>query len=136
MKRSPKEESLQLQENQHKVVGKHVYGNLYGIEHGILTNMAALEAATLKAAEIGNMHIVSLMKKQFKIQGSPNNGGVSIIAIIEESHIALHTWPESSYATIDIYSCGAQTNPDASFSYFVEVLKPKTYKKYFADRSN
>ncbi|MEM0086937.1 MAG: adenosylmethionine decarboxylase [Candidatus Micrarchaeaceae archaeon] len=136
MKRSIKEETIQVQESYGRVVGKHVYGNLYGIDNRILTDMAALEAATIKAAELGNMHIVSIMKKQFKIQGSPNNGGVSIIALIKESHIALHTWPESAYATIDIYSCGAQTNPDASFMYFVGVMKPKSYKKYFADRSS
>ena len=63
------------------------------------------------------------------------DGGVSIIALIEESHIALHTWPESMYATLDIYSCGEESNPDAAFSYIVNKLKPKSVTSSFIDRS-
>jgi len=62
--------------------------------------------------------------------------GVSIIALIAESHIALHTWPESNYATLDIYSCGDDTDPKAAFSYFLGAMKPTSYKQYYADRSS
>lgn len=136
LRRISKEEAFQMQMDYGKVIGKHVYGNLYGIERNILTNMNALSDMVIKAAQIGNMHIVSMLKKQFKIPGLPDNGGVSIIALIKESHIAVHTWPESEYATVDIYSCGAHTDADAAFTYIISVLKPRTYTKSFADRSN
>ena len=67
---------------------------------------------------------------------SPDIGGVSLIALIEESHISLHTWPESKYATLDIYSCGEQSDPTLAFEYIVSVLKPKVYNVYNIDRSN
>jgi S-adenosylmethionine decarboxylase len=40
------------------------------------------------------------------------NGGVSGVAVLAESHISIHSWPEASYAAIDIFMCGS-ANPDA-----------------------
>jgi S-adenosylmethionine decarboxylase len=34
------------------------------------------------------------------------NGGVSGVVVLAESHISIHTWPERSYAAIDIFMCG------------------------------
>jgi len=119
-----------------RVVGKHVYGNLYGVDRSILTSMQIVESAVVKAAITGNMHILDIMRRKFDYEKSPDNGGVSVIALIEESHIAIHTWPESSYATVDIYSCGAHTNPKKAFAYILECFKPKSYKQYYADRSS
>jgi S-adenosylmethionine decarboxylase len=40
------------------------------------------------------------------------NGGVSGVAVLAESHISIHSWPEAHYAAIDIFMCG-RANPDA-----------------------
>jgi len=40
----------------------------------------------------------------------PSSGGVSGVAIIKESHLSIHTWPEYNYAAIDIFVCG-NVNP-------------------------
>ena len=34
------------------------------------------------------------------------NGGISGVAVLAESHISIHTWPEREYAAIDIFMCG------------------------------
>lgn len=34
------------------------------------------------------------------------NGGVSGVAVLAESHISIHTWPERSYAALDVFMCG------------------------------
>ncbi len=36
-----------------------------------------------------------------------DSGGISGVAVIAESHISIHTWPERGYAAIDIFMCGA-----------------------------
>ncbi len=117
------------------VIGKHVFGNLYDIKDGYLKNIILIKNIVIEAAKIGNMHIIDIMERQFKSQLSNDNGGVSIIALIEESHIAIHTWPESKYATVDVYSCGNDSDPDLAFKYIVYSLKPKSYKVYHANRS-
>jgi S-adenosylmethionine decarboxylase len=40
------------------------------------------------------------------------SGGVSGVAVLAESHISIHSWPEASYAAVDIFMCG-NANPDA-----------------------
>jgi len=124
-----------MQKQVPKIVGKHVYGNMYEVDEKYIANLDYLTKLVVDSAKIGNMHIVELVTKKF----SPYNnieGGVSVIALIEESHIALHTWPESNYATLDIYSCGEASNPEVAFRFITGKLKPKRYKMFNADRSN
>lgn len=63
-------------------------------------------------------------------------GGVSALALIIESHIAIHTWNEFHYATVDIFTAGEKSDPLAAFEYIVSKLKPKSVTKHFADRSS
>ncbi len=124
-----------LQKQIPKIISKHVYGNLYKINLSLLTDLQFLTKMVVESARLGNLHIVELATKKFSdVNGIP--GGVSIIAILEESHIALHTWPESGYATLDIYSFGQESDPEASFKYIVSELDPKKQKVWYADRSN
>jgi len=46
------------------------------------------------------------------------NGGVSGVAVLAESHISIHTWPERGYAALDVFMCG-----DAQPHRAIEVLK-------------
>lgn len=117
------------------VIGKHMFGNLWDIDDSILKNLELLKNVVIEAAKTGNLHIIDIMERQFNQKDSPDLGGVSIIALITESHISLHTWPESRYATVDIYSCGSESNPVIAFDYIVSVLKPVSYKVFSADRS-
>lgn len=44
--------------------------------------------------------------------------GVSGVAVLAESHISVHTWPEAGYAAFDVFMCG-----DARPERCVEVLE-------------
>ena len=46
------------------------------------------------------------------------NGGVSGVAVLAESHISIHSWPENGYAALDVFMCG-----DAQPEACVEVLR-------------
>ena len=112
----------------YRVYGKHVYGNLYDCDEQLLKDEKALREIVVKAAEIGNMTLLDV--KSWKI-----GEGVSLVAIVLESHIAIHTWPEYRFATLDVYSCGMHTDPEAAFNYIVRMLKAKRVEKGVADRS-
>lgn len=118
-----------------RVIGKHVYANMYGIDEKLIGDLDRLTRIVIRSAQVGNMHILELMTRKFNSYNGID-GGVSVIALIEESHIALHTWPESAYATIDIYSCGAKSSPELAFRYVLGELKPKNYKTSTIDRGN
>jgi len=51
--------------------------------------------------------------------------GVTGVVVVKESHISIHTWPEYGYASIDIFTCGNNSNPWKAYQYIVETLKPK-----------
>ncbi len=115
-----------------KIIGLHVFGNLYGISRAKLTNKGLLSRAVLEAVKKADMKLVE--QRTWSFGGS--KGGISVIALVSESHMTLHTWVEYGYATIDIYTCGDQGKPYAAFDYLVSTLKPKSHKVFHADRSS
>ncbi|MCS7140298.1 MAG: adenosylmethionine decarboxylase [Candidatus Nezhaarchaeota archaeon] len=115
-----------------QVIGKHVYGNLYDCNEALLSNEVALRRIVKKAADMSGCKLYAI--KSWKFGGE--KGGVSVIALIVESHIAIHTWIEYNYAAVDVYTCGMKSNPEAAFDFITSQLKPKKYTKYFSDRSS
>ncbi len=113
------------------IFGKHVYGNLYECDVEILADERQLREIVVEAARIAQMTIWDL--KSWKFGGE--KGGVSVIALVVESHIAIHTWTEYAYATVDVYTCGENSNPHKAFDYIANKLKAKKVEKHFADRS-
>lgn len=112
-----------------RVIGRHVYGNLKGCRNEeALRNPALIESMLRRAGEEGGMTILDV--KSWKI-----GEGVSAVAIVLESHITIHTWPEYRFATVDVYSCGAHTDPYKAFEYIVKVLDPEDVSIGSADRS-
>ncbi|MEB3758061.1 MAG: adenosylmethionine decarboxylase [Desulfurococcales archaeon] len=112
-----------------RVVGKHVYGNLIDcMNENLLSDVEELKRIVIEAAEEGNMTLLDV--KAWKI-----GLGVSVVAIILESHITIHTWPEYKYATVDVYSCGSHTDPHKAFEYIVSALKPRKVEMGKASRS-
>lgn len=112
-----------------KVVGKQVYGSLYECDEDVLKDNQKLQDIVRQASKEGNMTLLDI--KSWKI-----GEGVSVVAIILESHITIHTWPEYKFATVDVYSCGAHTDPKKAFYYIVEELKSERYEIKEADRSS
>ncbi len=50
------------------------------------------------------------------------NGGVSGVAVLAESHISIHTWPECGYAALDVFMCG-DAEPSASIPVLAEAFR-------------
>lgn len=114
------------------MVGKHVYGNLYDVDLSVAGDEARLRGVVEEAARLGNMRLWELKSWSF----GGEKGGVSVIALVLESHIAVHTWIEYRYATVDVYTCGEQSDPFKAFEHIVRALKPRFYTFNYADRSS
>ncbi|MEM2823142.1 MAG: adenosylmethionine decarboxylase [Thermofilaceae archaeon] len=114
------------------VVGKHVYGNLYDVDLSVAADEEKLKRIVLEAAQLGKMRVWDLRSYSF----GGDKGGISVIALVVESHIAVHTWIEYRYATVDVYTCGEQSDPFKAFEHIVKALKPRFYTFNYADRSS
>ena len=51
-------------------------------------------------------------------------GGISGVAVLAESHISVHTWPERGYAAFDIFMCG-EAEPRKALSVLKSAFDPK-----------
>ncbi|MEB3851997.1 MAG: adenosylmethionine decarboxylase [Desulfurococcales archaeon] len=114
-----------------RVIGRHVYGSLYGIPANLAGDEGYLRDLVLRAVESSGATLLDL--RSWKVPGK--KGGVSVIAVVLESHIALHTWVEYRYATVDAYTCGDSADPWKAWETILEGLKPEYYTVHYADRS-
>ena len=57
-----------------------------------------------------------------------DKGGISAYVIIAESHIAIHTWRDQKFASIDIFSC-KEFNVEQTRKYFLEKLSGKKFEQ-------
>lgn len=78
-----------------------------------LSDSDIAEAGLRQAAEEAGATLLNLDLHCF----TPN-GGITGVAILAESHISIHTWPERAYAAVDVFMCG-----DAEPYKAVEVLR-------------
>ncbi|MEM1620145.1 MAG: adenosylmethionine decarboxylase [Fervidicoccaceae archaeon] len=120
--------ALETQHRAPRVYGKHVYGSAYNCDVKKLMDSVFLENVVREAVKIGNMRLLDV--KAWKI-----GLGASVVAIILESHISVHTWPEHAFATIDVYSCGAHTRPEHAFDYIVSMLEPEYVERNIVERT-
>ncbi|MDA0785103.1 MAG: adenosylmethionine decarboxylase [Proteobacteria bacterium] len=80
--------------------GRHLLIDLWDAER--LTDIDHIEQTLRKAADASGATVLSVHLHQFS-----DSGGVSGVAILAESHISIHTWPERDYAALDVFMCGA-----------------------------
>jgi S-adenosylmethionine decarboxylase len=100
-----------------RCAGAHLIVDLYDAER--LDDLDHIEAALRHAVDAANATLLHIHLHHFE-----PNGGVSGVAVLAESHISIHTWPEASYAAIDIFMCG-NANPDACVPVLREAFRPK-----------
>ncbi|MEM1535559.1 MAG: S-adenosylmethionine decarboxylase [Candidatus Pacearchaeota archaeon] len=55
--------------------------------------------------------------------------GVTYMAGLKESHLIVHTWPETQFVSIDIYSCEGKEKAEKAYKLFIEKLRPSKIEK-------
>ncbi|MBM3601022.1 MAG: adenosylmethionine decarboxylase [Alphaproteobacteria bacterium] len=91
--------------------GVHLIVDLWGAKR--LDDLAWIENALRDAVKASKATLLHVHLHHFE-----PNGGVSGVAVLAESHISIHTWPERGYAALDIFMCG-----DAKPHKAIPVLK-------------
>ena len=106
--------------------GKHLLLDFYQAIH--LTDKQVIEQALLEAAEACNAKV---LQKNFHSFGEEQ--GVTGMLLLAESHISIHTWPESHFAAVDIFMCG-NCDPTLAIAPIKKYLRPKSVDVRECDR--
>ncbi len=105
----------------HTPVGTHCILELTGCPAEILNDMPLIRDALAEASKHGMSTLLDLTSHKFEPQG------VTALALLAESHISIHTWPESGYAALDVFTCGEHARPRQACEYLIRRLKAASY---------
>jgi len=99
-----------------RFAGTHLIIDLW--EARRLDDHAVVERALRDAAAAAGATLLHLHLHRFT-----ENGGISGVAVLAESHISIHTWPELGYAALDVFMCG-DCDPNRAIPVLREAFTP------------
>jgi S-adenosylmethionine decarboxylase len=100
-----------------RCAGVHLIIDLYEAEG--LADIDRIEAALRKCVAAAGATLLHIHLHHFE-----PDGGVSGVAVLAESHISIHSWPEAHYAALDVFMCG-DAKPELCVPVLREAFKPK-----------
>ncbi|MEM9770886.1 MAG: adenosylmethionine decarboxylase [Cyanobacteria bacterium P01_D01_bin.73] len=107
----------------------HWLVDCYGCQGDRLTNADTLEQLLITAAAEGNLSVLRSQSHQFHPHGA------TVLLLLSESHLSIHTWPEKGYAALDLFTCGDRSNPSAACQTVLNFLHPSYHRVQKIDRS-
>ena len=101
--------------------GNHLLLELYGCNREKLNDELYLRCQLNSAAKLAKASVLNIMSNKFE------PFGVTAIALLAESHLSIHTWPESQYSAIDIFTCGRNMKPKLASQFLIESLEASNH---------
>ena len=103
------------------MLGKHCILELYQCDLFRLNDEAFIRTIINSAARISGATLLNLITHKFEPQG------ITGLALLAESHISIHTWPEHGYAAVDVFTCGEHTSPEIACEVIYNELLAQRY---------
>jgi S-adenosylmethionine decarboxylase len=96
--------------------GSHLIIDLWdaeGLDDRDRIEQALIDAVNAAGATLLHIHLHTFTE----------GGGISGVAVLAESHISVHTWPERAYAAFDVFMCG-DAEPRKALGVFKAAFNP------------
>lgn len=100
-----------------RFAGLHLIVDLWGAAR--LDDQAFIESTLRDCVDAAGATLLHIHLHRFT-----ENGGISGVAVLAESHISIHSWPEHGYAAMDIFMCG-ETEPHRAVEILREAFQPE-----------
>ena len=98
-------------------LGRQVTVDFFDCNKALLNDVKRVEAMMVAAAKASKATVVKSLFHRF------NPFGVSGVVVIAESHLAIHTWPEYGFCSVDVFTCGPVVDPRVCQRYLTKALK-------------
>jgi S-adenosylmethionine decarboxylase len=105
-----------MEENGICFAGVHLLLDLYEAKR--LEEISVVEKALKDAIQETRSTLLHLHVHPFGV-----GQGVSGVAVLAESHISIHTWPERQFAALDLFMCG-HAKPSLALPVFKQAFSP------------
>ena len=109
---------------------KHILFDLIDCPFDLLNEEEFIQDSLVNASIVAKSKYIKVETYKFEPQG------VTGYALLEESHISIHTWPELGLAKCDIFCCGDHAKPKEAVEYLHRRFKSKEVRKWICERSN
>jgi len=103
-----------------KAVGNHLIADFWGSRND--DSVSFIKQAIQDAIKKSGATLLMIKSHKFKPQG------VSVFALIAESHVSVYSWPELKYMAIDVFTSGSQINLMKILEVLKEQFKPQKVK--------
>ena len=97
--------------------GRHVLVDMWGIDTFLLENQSYIHTLCKLAVAKARATFVDMVYKKFEPHG------LTMLFLLEESHLSIHNYSEFGYSSIDCYCCG-DADPNVAIDYIIKQLKP------------
>lgn len=96
----------------------HIIADFNGCNPEILDSPSKIKSALEDALYINGFHKIRKLQHKFSPQG------VTMLYLLSESHLSIHTWPETGYAAVDLFTCGSNS-PEEAVKFIKKKLECK-----------
>jgi S-adenosylmethionine decarboxylase len=109
--------------------GRHTLATFHGIRPDRLDDQLRLRKQFEQAIQAARATVLEISGWLFEPAG-----GITLVALLVESHASIHTWPEHGIAYIDVFTCGTRPDPDLALDYLEFVLEPERVERTTLNR--
>ena len=96
--------------------GQHVLAEMEGIDAALLNDESLLRDILTRVLDQAGATVLDVTSKRFEPQG------VTVLALLSESHASLHTYPEIGSVFVDVFTCGHRAKPELAVQLIAEAL--------------
>ena len=98
--------------------GEHVLAELVGVAPELLDDEGFLRELLAEAAQACGATVCQVISQRFHPQG------VTVLALLSESHASLHSYPENGSVFVDVFTCGERADPRLAVDVLARGLRP------------
>lgn len=111
------------------MVGNHIIVDMFDVNIDKMVNINKNELSIQEwnffIKQCFHESNISLLKTSW--HNFDNNGAFTVIYLLAESHLSLHTWPEKNYIALDVFTCG-NSNTELIVEKIINYFEPKNTK--------